>query len=309
MSDKPIEAEYEVMEPETGLGLVRRGMDDYVPELRRSPGEVKALIDQVEGLVRDHMRDGVDFMTVPGAAKPSLTKAGAERLVRFFGFGAKVEQVRCIEDWDKGLFYYQYRVGVGPITPEGTVPIVWCEGSANSRETKYRWRSVPEYKATEYDKRNGRIETRKARNGGTYTVFVVENTEPFDLINTLQKMAQKRAYVGAVLLATNTSEFWTQDLEDAPRRTEEGAAQTQQTRTPARKREAAPAAVAGPDFVWPGGKHEGERIGDVDRGYLEWYVDNGKDERLKVRAVDELTRRAKDMSDIAFNPRDEEIGL
>ena len=31
------------------------------------------------------------------------------------------------------------------------------------------------------------------------------------------KMAEKRAYVGAVLMATNTSDFFSQDLEDLPR--------------------------------------------------------------------------------------------
>lgn len=34
--------------------------------------------------------------------------------------------------------------------------------------------------------------------------------------NTLQKMAQKRAYVGAILIATGGSEFFTQDVEDMP---------------------------------------------------------------------------------------------
>jgi len=36
-------------------------------------------------------------------------------------------------------------------------------------------------------------------------------------VNTLQKMAQKRAMVGAVLIATRTSEQYTQDLEDFER--------------------------------------------------------------------------------------------
>jgi hypothetical protein len=42
----------------------------------------------------------------------------------------------------------------------------------------------------------------------------IENTEPFDLVNTLQKMAQKRALVAAVLVGTGASQFFTQDIED-----------------------------------------------------------------------------------------------
>jgi hypothetical protein len=49
---------------------------------------------------------------------------------------------------------------------------------------------------------------------GDYTVYVVPNSEPYDLVNTLQKMAQKRALVAAVLITTNASEFYTQDIED-----------------------------------------------------------------------------------------------
>ena len=42
----------------------------------------------------------------------------------------------------------------------------------------------------------------------------VENPDVIGLQNTIQKMAQKRAIVGAVLLATGASEFFTQDVED-----------------------------------------------------------------------------------------------
>jgi hypothetical protein len=33
-------------------------------------------------------------------------------------------------------------------------------------------------------------------------------------VNTIQKMAQKRALIAATLLAVNGSEFFTQDIED-----------------------------------------------------------------------------------------------
>ena len=35
------------------------------------------------------------------------------------------------------------------------------------------------------------------------------------MVNTIQKMAQKRALVAATLIATSASEFFTQDVEDA----------------------------------------------------------------------------------------------
>lgn len=45
-------------------------------------------------------------------------------------------------------------------------------------------------------------------------VYRVPNEDVFSQVNTLQKMAQKRALVGATLLAVNASEFFTQDMED-----------------------------------------------------------------------------------------------
>jgi len=207
-------------------------LTDYIPEIRRTPEQVKASIESLEALLRDHMRDKIDYGTIPGTPKPSLYKAGAERLARFFGLGARVEQIRATERWpeeeaDKGFLLYTYRVGIGPITPNGVVPIAWCEGSANSRERKFA--KVPIY----------------------------------DAANTLQKMAQKRAYVGAVLMATNTSDFFSQDLEDLPPEL-------------INKHAPIPTPMAGAepeDIIMPWGKHKGESLGDIRQnaeGYLAW---------------------------------------
>lgn len=46
------------------------------------------------------------------------------------------------------------------------------------------------------------------------TLYRVQNEDMADIVNTVQKMAQKRAYVGTVIVATNASEYFTQDLED-----------------------------------------------------------------------------------------------
>ena len=46
------------------------------------------------------------------------------------------------------------------------------------------------------------------------TLYRIPNPDSADIVNTLQKMAQKRALVAAVLVATNCSDAFTQDLED-----------------------------------------------------------------------------------------------
>lgn len=46
------------------------------------------------------------------------------------------------------------------------------------------------------------------------TMYRVQNPDIMGMMNTIMKMAQKRAFVGAMLLATGASEFYTQDIED-----------------------------------------------------------------------------------------------
>ncbi len=64
---------------------------------------------------------------------------------------------------------------------------------------------------------------KEKRGGGTMPtwsikvdakLFRIPNPDTADVVNTIQKMAQKRAFVAVVLVATNASDSFTQDLED-----------------------------------------------------------------------------------------------
>lgn len=162
---------------------------------------------------RQILRPGVDYGVIPGTGnKPVLLKPGAEKLAALFGLRPKFKLVDKVEDWEGGFFYYRYKCRL--LDRHGN-HVADAEGSANSREKRYRWRYISEGQATDEVKaRAVRVEERADRRGQKYRVLVVENDEPWDLVNTLQKMAQKRAFVSAVLLATGASEFFTQDLED-----------------------------------------------------------------------------------------------
>ena len=46
------------------------------------------------------------------------------------------------------------------------------------------------------------------------TVYAVPNSDPAEQVNTILKMADKRALVAATLIATGLSEYFTQDIED-----------------------------------------------------------------------------------------------
>jgi hypothetical protein len=195
------------------------------------------------------MKKGRDYGVIPGTDRrraggggddetPSndrntLLKPGAEKLCTLFGFVPEFEDYRIIEDWEKGLFYYAFRCKLtrhGELVAEGI-------GSCNSREKKYRRgaRACPDcgaatLKRSKYPPRDRPNDKPgwycDQRAGGCGRNFNAEDpalaelkatfdpNDACDQINTLQKMAQKRALVAATLTATNASEFFTQDVED-----------------------------------------------------------------------------------------------
>ncbi len=69
--------------------------------------------------------------------------------------------------------------------------------------------------------RNAHRKTKKGEQAGyeidvDLTLYRISNPDCADVVNTCQKIAQKRALVAAILIVTNCSDAFTQDLEDAP---------------------------------------------------------------------------------------------
>lgn len=177
--------------------------------------EAVARYNAVVEFTKTVMKQGKDFGLVPGTGdKQTLLKPGAEKLCSLFGFSPSFLVVDKIVDFEKGLFYFQYRCDLY----RGSVLIGSGVGSCNSKETKYRYR----YQAAGYKPEKAEADKLKAQKLGKWGksgdawiwLERVENDEPFDLLNTIDKMAQKRALIAATLIATNASEFFTQDLED-----------------------------------------------------------------------------------------------
>lgn len=183
------------------------------------------------------LRNGTDYGTIPGAGdKPTLLKPGAEKLASFFGLSSSFVLVDKEQDWTgkdhngEPFFYYWYKC----VLSRGGVHVAEGEGSANSMEKKYRYRSA-NLKCPNCG--NETIIKGKEEYGGGWVCFAkkggcgakfkdgdsrienqprgqVLNPDIADVVNTLQKMAQKRALVAAVLIGTNASDYFTQDIED-----------------------------------------------------------------------------------------------
>ena len=187
---------------------------------------------------RQIMVENQDFGVIPGTGtKPALLKAGAEKLCHFFGLEPEFNQVVEDVDWTgerhggEVFYYIRYSVRLhrgGRVLGVG-------EGSCNSWESKYRWRQGArkcpqcgqEAIIAGKEEFGGGWVCWKKKNGcgaqfksddpaiKDQAVGRIPNPDVADQINTIQKMAQKRALVAAVLIATGASEFYTQDVEDS----------------------------------------------------------------------------------------------
>jgi hypothetical protein len=88
----------------------------------------------------------VDYGKIPGANKPALFKAGAEKAVSLFGLAVEFEDIEKVEDFtgkdhDGEAFIY-YRIKC-KLSRNGKL-VGSADGSCNSWEKKYRFRWVPE---------------------------------------------------------------------------------------------------------------------------------------------------------------------
>lgn len=134
-----------------------------------------------------------DYGVIPGTKKKSLLKPGAEKLLRLFGLGVRVRLADKEIDRHANFAIFTYRAEVYSL--RGGTVIAECEGATNSQEVKYRERTV----------------WRKNAKGVKESVK--EETPICDVLNTLMKMAQKRAIIGATIVATMASDYFTSDIE------------------------------------------------------------------------------------------------
>ena len=185
-----------------------------------------------EAIIAKVLKPDADFGIMPGTTKPTLMKPGAEKIIDCLNLCPDYERLPgCIENFDKPLFHYVYRCRL--IVRGSDVVIATGVGSCNSMEQKYRWR-----KGTVTCPQCGKATVIKGKQeyGGGYLCWTkkggcgakfpdgtegmdapdrVPNEDICDQTNTIDKMAQKRALVAAVL-NLGFSEQFTQDMEDMP---------------------------------------------------------------------------------------------
>lgn len=173
--------------------------------------QVKAQVNLIQDVMKKVMRDGEHFGRIPGCGdKPTLLKAGAEKLCSTFRFAPKYSEIPGCREDEK---FISYKINCELIhIPTGAF-VGAGVGTCNSQEKKYREMSVFENQATDEEKAIGKLVQKIAKSGKPYKAYIIPQN-PWDLQNTIYKMACKRALIAATLNATAASDIFTQDIED-----------------------------------------------------------------------------------------------
>ena len=180
-------------------------MDEYRPRIVMEPAEDAALDEALRTNMKAVLRDGVDYGVIPGTGtKPTLLKPGAEKLLQWFGFGHATEVTETERSPEGNWAGVTYRCTVTKSMPDGrTVVVAMCEGYAGYDEDRFYLTAEA---ATAKEQANAEKYHRSPN-----PMKCLEYRAPR---NSVVKMAQKRALVGAALQATSASTLFTQDVED-----------------------------------------------------------------------------------------------
>ena len=163
-----------------------------------------AKIQQMQNVVQTTLKKGHDFGEVPGTSKPTLLKPGGEKICMLFGLNPEYEFLKTTEDYDKEFFSYNIRCTLF----RNGQPVAQGVGSCNSKEKKYRFINVDEIPEN-YVGQSEQFTDKYGR-----TKYKINNPDICSLVNTILKMAKKRAFIDAVLQVASLSEVFTQDIED-----------------------------------------------------------------------------------------------
>ena len=171
--------------------------------------DIRAQVNRIQEVMRHVMQDGQHYGKIPGAGdKPTLLKAGAEKLIMTFRLAPETEVEPLFLEGGIG-----YRVKVKLLTFDGRF-VGSGVGECSSLEEKYKWRGAvcdEEFDETPVDQR--RIKYSKKYDNKVSKIKQVR-TNPHDQANTILKMAKKRALVDATLTTLGASDIFTQDIED-----------------------------------------------------------------------------------------------
>jgi hypothetical protein len=168
-----------------------------------SAGDVLEAQNATVELVKKALQEGRDYGVIPHTDKPTLFKAGAERLCKAFGVIPTYEIIHSEVDHDKEISWKKQKWNKGQR----------CYENVNGVSSGLYRFGVKCVLTT--------LEGKKVGEGiGSCSTLESKYIEkPRDAENTILKMAKKRAFVDASLDTFSLSDRFTQDYEPEEKKT------------------------------------------------------------------------------------------
>ena len=197
--------------------------------------QVRYQVGKIQELMNSIMKKDEHYGVIPGCEKPSLYKAGAEKL----GFTFRLIPKYDIKRTDLPNNHREYEITCSLYHQVTSVFVGQGVGSASTMESKHRYRHEKNEEETEKMVPSGYWELKKTdfraaqkllggdgfrpkKRYGRWMIVrtssgeKIENPDIADCYNTVLKMAKKRAHVDAMITACAASDIFTQDIEDFP---------------------------------------------------------------------------------------------
>ena len=173
------------MSEKTSLSVIDEAQPQALELTEQSIEVTKRNIQLCEQLVTEVLEREVDYGTIPGVPQPFLWDAGAAKVMAAFNCYAEYTTVRVIDQPGKMAFTVYSKLR----NRKNQQIIATGIGAASTREIKHRYRWVHDPEAEGISRKG-----LKTRQDGK---FRIPNPDTEDLLNTIAKMAAKRADVDA----------------------------------------------------------------------------------------------------------------
>ena len=220
-------------------------------------------INNFQTVIQKNLKSEHDYGVIAGAgSKPTLLKPGGEKICMMFGLNPEYDFLEKTEDYKEGFFAYNIKC---TLYRNGN-PVSQGVGNCNSKESKYAYINV--YELPEGFDESMVFEKKTTKYGKIQ--YKIPNPKIADLVNTILKMAKKRAFIDAVLQVASLSDVFTQDIEDMREfvQQEQNAGAANMNIDEAKK------------VIIVFGAHKGKSMGQVYEekpDYIEWIYNNTKD--------------------------------
>lgn len=216
-----------------------------------------------QAVIQTNLKQDHDYGVIAGTgSKPTLLKPGGEKICMMFGLNPEYEFLERTEDYKDGFFAYNIKC---TLYRNGN-PVSQGVGNCNSMEKKYRYvnsDTIPEgIDPTTVEKVTTKYGTIK---------YKIPNPHIADLVNTILKMAKKRAFIDAVLQVASLSDVFTQDLEEMQEFLQQEHVQNIDENS------------AG-NIKINFGKNKGKTLGQIMKeapDYIDWLMKNAKDQVIQ----------------------------